>query len=89
MTRRRYPMTIAAALAELRTKPVIDLWPTAAVLLDISRDGVYRAANNGEIELLEIGRLKKAVSSALRKRLGLQAAERQATSGLMETAQTG
>jgi hypothetical protein len=74
MSKRLRQMTVAEAEAELLTKPVIDLWPTTAVLLDISRDAVYAAANRGEIELLQIGKLKKAVSSALQKKLGLQSA---------------
>jgi hypothetical protein len=65
------PMEIADALRELNTKPVIDLWPTTAVLLDISRSEVYEAAKRGEIETLPIGRLKKAISAPLRKKLGM------------------
>jgi hypothetical protein len=42
--------------------------------LDLSRDSVYAAAKNGEIEVLKIGRLKKAITAPLRQKLGLTAA---------------
>jgi hypothetical protein len=68
----RPPMKIADALRELNTKPVIDLWPTAAMVLSISRSEVYAAAKRGDIEILAIGRLKKALTAPLRKKLKLE-----------------
>jgi hypothetical protein len=62
-------MKIEDAIREVCTKPVVDLWPTTATLLDLSRSGVYGAAGRGEIDTVRIGRLLKAVSSSLRKRL--------------------
>jgi hypothetical protein len=70
----KYPITLDEALAEVTTKPVVALWPTVALLLGLSRDGVYDAANRGEIEFLEYGGRKKAISAALRKKLGLETA---------------
>jgi hypothetical protein len=67
-------MTLEEAIHQLHSKSVVDLWPTVAVLLDLSRDGVYLAAGNGEIEVLKIGRLKKAPTAPLRKMLGMEAA---------------
>jgi hypothetical protein len=71
MPAHEYPITVDEALVEVATKPVVDLWPTVAVLLNLGRDGVYDAANRGEIELLELGRRKKAISAALRKKLSI------------------
>jgi hypothetical protein len=68
------PMKIDAALRELNTKPLIDLWPTTAAVLSISRSEVYAAAKRGEIETLAIGRLRKAISAPLRKKLKLESA---------------
>jgi hypothetical protein len=67
-------MTIADALRELKEKPVITLWPTAAMVLDISRSEVYAAAKRGDIEIVTIGRLKKALTVPLRKKLKLESA---------------
>jgi hypothetical protein len=64
-------MTLQEALEELRTKPLVSLWPTAGKVLGLSRGSTYAAANRGEIEVMEFGRLKKAISAPLRKKLGL------------------
>jgi hypothetical protein len=67
-------MTSEQALHHIRTKAVVDLWPTAAIALDLSRWGVYEAAKRGEIEVIELGRLKKVPTAPLRKKLGMEAA---------------
>jgi hypothetical protein len=66
-------MTLEEAMNELRSKPVIDLWPTTALVLNLSRDVVYDAVKRGEIEVLEYGNRKKAVTAPLRRKLGLEA----------------
>jgi hypothetical protein len=63
------PMKIADALRELNSKPLINLWPTAAVILDVSRSEIYAMAARGELEVLPIGRLRKALTAPLRKKL--------------------
>jgi hypothetical protein len=67
------PMTIEEAIQEVMRKPLIDLWPTTATLLDLSRSAVYDAAARGEIDTMDIGRLRKAISSPLRQKLKLEA----------------
>jgi predicted DNA-binding transcriptional regulator AlpA len=67
-------MKIEDAIKELRTRPVVSLWPTAATVLGISRSAVYEAAKRGEIDVLEVGRLKKAITAPLRRKLGIDAA---------------
>jgi len=67
------PMTIEEAIEEVMRKPLVDLWPTTATLLDLSRSGVYDAAERGEIDTVRIGRLLKAVSSSLRRKIKLAA----------------
>jgi hypothetical protein len=67
-------MKIADALRELNSKPVIALWPTAATVLSISRSEVYAGAKRGEIETLAIGRLRKAISAPLRRKLKMDGA---------------
>lgn len=64
-------MTYREALEELMTKAVIRLWPETATVLGLSRPGVYAAAQRGDIEIIQIGRHKKAVSAPLRRKLGL------------------
>ena len=66
------PMTIEQAIKEVMRKPVVNLWPTVGMLLDLSRSGVYGAVGRGEIDTIRIGRHLKAVSSPLRKKLKLE-----------------
>jgi hypothetical protein len=63
--------TVEEAIDEIPTKPVVALWPTVALALGVSRGTVYAAAERGEIDVLEVGRLKKAVSAPLRRKLGI------------------
>ena len=70
----RPPMKIADAMQELNTKPLINLWPTAAAILGCSRSEIYAMAARGEIEVLPVGRLKKAITAPLRRKLKLDAA---------------
>jgi hypothetical protein len=65
--------TVEEALEEIRRKPLVDLWPTVAVALDVSRGTVYAEAERGNIAVLEIGRLKKAITAPLRRKLGMEA----------------
>jgi hypothetical protein len=67
-------MKIADALRELNARPVIELWPTAAAVLGVSRSEIYALAARGEIEVLPIGRLKKALTAPLRRKLKLESA---------------
>jgi hypothetical protein len=65
--------TVEEAISEIKRKPVVDLYPTVAVALDVSRGAVYAAAERGEIDVLEVGRLKKAITASLRRKLGIEA----------------
>lgn len=71
MKTQRLP-TIEEALEEMRRKPLVDLWPTVAVALDCSRGTVYAEAERGNIDVLEVGRLKKAIAAPLRRKLGIE-----------------
>jgi hypothetical protein len=62
-------------LRDIRTKPVVPVWPHVGMILDMSRNGVYAAVARNEIpEVFRVGRLLKAASAPLRKRLGLDEA---------------
>ena len=67
-------MKLEEALAEIRCKPVVDLWPVVGVVLDMSRGSVYQAARNGDIDTIRVGHRIKAITEPLRKRLGINAA---------------
>jgi hypothetical protein len=67
-------VTLEEALAEIRTKPVVPLWPHVGLALDISRTAVYAAARRGEIDTIGVGRLKKAKTAPLRRKLEIDAA---------------
>jgi hypothetical protein len=62
-------LTIEEAVEELKRKPLVDLWPTLAVVYDVSRGKIYEMARRGDVDVLEFGRLKKAVSASERKKL--------------------
>ena len=72
MTKETKP-TVEQALAEIKTRPVVDIWPTVCVALDISKGAGYAAVNRGDFEVLEIGKLKKAITAPLRRKLGIEA----------------
>jgi hypothetical protein len=62
------------AIEEIRTRPVVPLWPQVGLILDMSRGSVYEAARNGEIDTIRVGHRIKAVTAPLRKKLGIDAA---------------
>jgi hypothetical protein len=68
-------MQLSEILEEIRTKPTVPLWPHAAKALGISRGATYAAAVRGEIDIIEIGHRKLAISASLRRRLKLDAPE--------------
>jgi len=68
-------MELKEILEEIRTKPTVPLWPHVGKALGISRGSTYNAAERGEIELIEIGRRKLAITAPLRRKLGLAGAE--------------
>jgi hypothetical protein len=55
----------------LNEKLAVPLWPTAGQALDLRRGATYRAAAEGSIPTLEVGRLKRVSTSWLRQKLGL------------------
>ena len=68
----RPKQTLEEALEEIRTKPVVNLYPTVAVVLATSRSGVYAAVRSGDIEVIKLGpRRFKAISAPLRQKLGI------------------
>ncbi len=67
-------MTLEEAISQVRSKPTVDLWPTVGLVLGLSRCSVYEAAIRGEIDVLEFGRRKKALTAPLRKKLGFETA---------------
>ena len=67
-------MTLDEAMREIRTKPVVPLWPVVGMALSLSRGSIYAAAARGEIDVIVVGRLKKAITAPLRRKLGLEGA---------------
>jgi excisionase family DNA binding protein len=64
-------VTLEEALERLRTRPLIDIWPDTAVLLDCGKGTAYELAKRGELETLRVGRLRKVIAAPLRKKLGI------------------
>jgi hypothetical protein len=50
---------------------VLPLWPETGRLLHLGRGATYAAAERGEIETVDFGRLKRVPTAWLRRRLGL------------------
>jgi hypothetical protein len=65
-------MTVEEAIAEIKRKPTVRLWPTIAVLRGISKHGVYQAAKRGEIDTIRNGKLILAISASERRKLGIE-----------------
>jgi hypothetical protein len=67
-------MEIKEVIEEIRTKPVVPLWPHAGMALGVCRAAIYAAAARNELEVIRIGRSIKVVSASLCKRLGIERA---------------
>jgi hypothetical protein len=61
-------------LIELLSKPTASVPDVGRICFGLSRNGSYDAAKRGDFPTIEIGRLLKVPTSALRKKLGLEAA---------------
>jgi hypothetical protein len=64
--------TTEEAIEEIRKKPLVDLWPTLAVLYGVSKGCIYQMAHRGEVDVLRAGRLIKAISASERRKLGIE-----------------
>lgn len=56
---------------ELQGRVVVDLWPTTARLLEMGKNQIYAAAQNGEIPAFRVGRSWKVPTAKLLDLLGL------------------
>lgn len=65
--------TTAEILNEIQSKPTVPLWPHAGMAYGLGKATTYKAAHAGEIEVIRLGRLLKAVTAPMRARLGLSA----------------
>jgi hypothetical protein len=66
-------MELKEIMRDIKTKPTVPVWPHVGVALGVSRGAAYQAARTGEIETVRIGKLFRAVTAPLRKRLGIDA----------------
>jgi hypothetical protein len=64
--------TIEEAMNDIRTKPIVSIWPTVGVALGLSRGGTFEAAHRGDFEVLRFGKLIKAPTAPLRRKLGIE-----------------
>jgi len=67
-------MELSKILEEIKTKPTVPVWPHAGMALGLTKGGTYAAVHRNEIDVLKFGRLFKAVSAPLRKRIGMEIA---------------
>ena len=50
---------------------VLPLWPDTGKILRLGRGATYAAAERGEIEVIEIGKLKRVSTAWLRRKLDI------------------
>jgi hypothetical protein len=50
---------------------VLPLWPETGKILRLKRGATYAAAERGEIEIIEIGKLKRVSTAWLKRKLGI------------------
>jgi hypothetical protein len=62
------PQLTTEEVAALLTRPWLDV-PEAGAILGLGRSQSYEAANRGDIETFNVGRLKRAPTPPLRKKL--------------------
>jgi hypothetical protein len=68
-------MTDAEILRDIQTKPTIPIWPHLGFAYGCSRGSAYKLAENGSPgEFIRVGRLIRATTAPLRKRLRIEAA---------------
>jgi excisionase family DNA binding protein len=59
------------ALNQLQEQPTIRLHPETSAIIGVGKNKVYQLADSGEIETVRFGSHRRAITSSLRKRLGL------------------
>jgi hypothetical protein len=67
-------MDVKQALEEIKTRPLVPLWPHLGLVLDMSRGSVYEAVRKGQIDVLRYGKNNcrmKALTAPLRRKLEL------------------
>ena len=57
----------------LAREPTVPLWPEAGKALGLTRGQTYKCAKDGDIVVLEFGKLKRVSTSWLRQKLGIDA----------------
>ena len=67
-------MTDAEILEDIKTKPTVPVWPHLGFAYGCSRGSAYKMAAAGGSEFFRVGRLIRAATAPLRKRLGIEAA---------------
>lgn len=64
-------MELHDIVEEIRTNPTVPIWPHVGAVLRLSRGTTYAAVSRGDIEVIRIRRVLRAVTAPLRKRLGI------------------
>ena len=61
-------------LEKLLSEPTASVPDVGRICFDLSRNGSYAAAKRGEIQTVRVGRKLRAITSPLRRQLGLEVA---------------
>lgn len=68
-------MDFQQIMKDICERPTVPLWPHVAAALNVSKSQVYASAARGDlgVDIVSIGRCRRAVTASLRKRLGIEA----------------
>ena len=67
-------LDLKGALEEIRTKPVVPVWPHLGLVFGCSRGQSYALVNRNEVQSIRLGKSIRVVTAPLRKQLGLDSA---------------
>jgi len=67
-------MELEEIMRDVKTKAVVPVWPHAGVVYGLSRGGAYEAVRRGEIETIRMGRVIRAITAPMRKKLSIDTA---------------
>jgi excisionase family DNA binding protein len=66
---------MTSALPSAEETPTVDVWPTAARAMGISRSAAYEAVRRGDLPTIRVGRRILVPTAALRRLLELDPVE--------------
>jgi hypothetical protein len=63
---------LKAIIEDIKTRPTVPVWPHLAAVTRSSRGSAYEAARRGDYETIRQGKRILVITSALRRKLGIE-----------------